>query len=105
MAFSKLCAELGEKENVVASAWTIHNPVVSSTLLGARVERHLDDVPRIVELKLPEDFMRELDKIFTYSNGRPLRPNTPAPFAYSGLGAKENYFIEYYKDLLIKVKS
>lgn len=96
-AFSKLCAELGEKENVVASAWTIHNPAVASTILGARVSSHLDDVPRIVELKLPEDFLKELDKIFTYSNGRPLRPGAEAPFAYAGLGAVEDHFIEYYQ--------
>lgn len=97
-AFSKLCAQLGEKESVVASAWTIHNPIVSTTLLGARVARHLDDVEKIVELKLPADFLNELDKIFTYSNGRPLRANTEAPFAYSGLGAKEKYFVEFYRE-------
>lgn len=96
-AFSKACHELGEKENVVASAWTIHNPVVSSTLLGARVARHLDDVERVVELKLPEDFLKKLDEIFTYSNGRPLRPATEAPWAYAGLGSKEEYFIDYYR--------
>lgn len=95
-AYSRLCRDLGEKENVVAAAWTIHNPAVSATLLGARVASHLDDITRVVELKLPEDFLSELDKIFTYSNGRPLRPNTPAPFAYAGLAAKEKYFIEYY---------
>lgn len=95
--FSKLCADLGEKENVVASAWTLHNPAVSSTILGARVTSHLDDVPRIVELKLPRDFLEELDKIFTYSNGRPLRPNTEAPFAYAGLDSTEEHYIEYYQ--------
>lgn len=97
-AFSKLCAELGEKENVVASAWTLHNPAVAAAIVGARTVRHLDDVQRIVELKLPQDFLDELDKLFTYSNGRPLRPATDAPFAYSGLGSKEDHFIEYYRN-------
>lgn len=97
-AFSRLCAELGEKENVVASAWVLHNPAVTSAIVGARTVAHLDDVERIVELKLPQDFLDELDKIFTYSNGRPLRPNTDAPFAYSGLGSHEDHFIQYYRN-------
>lgn len=96
-AYSRLCGELGEKENVVASAWTLHNPAVSCTILGARVTSHLDDVPRIVELKLPEDFLKELDQIFNYGNGRPLRPNTEAPFAYAGLDSTEEHFVEYYQ--------
>lgn len=94
--FSKMCAELGEKEHVVATAWTLHNPVVASTLVGARTLKHLDDVERIVNLRLPQDFLDKLDEIFTYSNGRPLRPTAPAPNAYAGITAKETRFIEYY---------
>ncbi len=96
--FSRLCAELGEKENVVASSWVLHNPAVTSAILGARTVAHLDDVERMVELRLPQDFLDELNQLFTYSNGRPLRPNTDSPFAYSGLGSKENHFIDYYRD-------
>ncbi len=96
-AYSALCRQLGEKEHVVAAAWTIHNPVVACTIVGPRTTSHLSDVERIADLKLPSDFLAELDRLFTYQNGRPLRPGTEAPFAYAGLAAKERHFIDYYE--------
>ena len=47
--FSKLCAELGEKEHVVAIAWTLHNEAVTSAIVGVRTLRHLEGLERAVE--------------------------------------------------------
>jgi aryl-alcohol dehydrogenase-like predicted oxidoreductase len=41
-SFSNLCKEIGEKEFIVAIAWTLANPVVSSAIVGIRTVEHLD---------------------------------------------------------------
>lgn len=80
--FSTLCGELGEKEHVVAIAWTLANPAVSSAIVGVRSVGHLDGLIRAAELKLAADVLRRLDAIFDINRGRPLRI-APAPEAYA----------------------
>lgn len=77
-----LCLEMGEKEHVVATAWTLANPVVSSANIGIRILAHLDDVERIASLKLSEDVMKKFDTIFDINHGRALRM-AEAPEAYA----------------------
>ena len=80
--FEQICKDLGEKEHIVAIAWTLANPAVSSAILGVRTLEHLDQIERAVELKLEEDVMKKLDMTFNINHGRPLMSNE-APEAYS----------------------
>jgi aryl-alcohol dehydrogenase-like predicted oxidoreductase len=81
-AFSQLCQEMGEKEHVVAIAWTLANPAVSSAIVGVRRLEHLDGMERAAGLHLDRETMERLDQIFNINRGRPLQPG-PAPEAYA----------------------
>jgi aryl-alcohol dehydrogenase-like predicted oxidoreductase len=81
-AFSQLCRELGEREHVVAIAWTLANPAVSSAIVGVRRLEHLEGLERAAGLQLDEETMARLDKIFNINRGRPIQPG-PAPEAYA----------------------
>ncbi len=63
-AYTDVCAQLGESESNVALSWILHNPCVTAPIIGPRTVEQLNDCLRAVELKLPEDFLAELDKIF-----------------------------------------
>lgn len=81
-AFSRLCQELGEKEHVVAIAWTLHNPAVASAIVGVRTVEQLDGLEQAAALHLDDEAMKELNRIFDINRGRPLQPG-PAPEAYA----------------------
>ena len=81
-AFSALCTELGEKESVVAIAWTLAHPAVASPIVGVRTVQHLDGLERAAELELSAETLQRLDEIFPLNEGRPLR-TAPAPEAYA----------------------
>jgi aryl-alcohol dehydrogenase-like predicted oxidoreductase len=81
-AFSSLCQEIGEKEHVVAIAWTLANPAVSSAIVGVRRLEHLGGLDRAAALHLSEETMARLNEIFGINHGRPLRSG-PAPEAYA----------------------
>jgi aryl-alcohol dehydrogenase-like predicted oxidoreductase len=80
--FSGLCRDLGEKEHIVAIAWTLANPAVHSAIVGIRTLEHLDGIERAAELKLDTETLARLDQIFNINRGRPLQ-TAPAPEAYS----------------------
>jgi aryl-alcohol dehydrogenase-like predicted oxidoreductase len=80
--YSELCRDIGEKEHVVAIAWTLANPVVSSAIVGVRTLEHLDGLERAAELQLDQATLERLDKIFDINHGRPLQPGE-APEAYA----------------------
>jgi aryl-alcohol dehydrogenase-like predicted oxidoreductase len=80
--FSRVCREIGEREHIVAIAWTLANPAVYSAIVGIRSFKHLDGLERAAELELPSGIMKRLDEIFAISKGRPLR-NASAPEAYA----------------------
>ena len=81
-AFSRLCRAIGEKEHVVATAWTLNNPAVASAIVGIRTIGQLDGMERAAELTLDGDTMAQLNEIFNINRGRPLGQG-PAPEAYS----------------------
>jgi aryl-alcohol dehydrogenase-like predicted oxidoreductase len=81
-AFSALCQEIGEKEHVVAIAWTLSHPAVASPIVGIRTLEQLDGLDRAAELELESGVLDELDKIFSPNSGRPLRVGQ-APEAYA----------------------
>ena len=80
--FSRLCRDIGEKEHIVATAWTLANPAVPAAIVGARTVEHLDEIERAAELRLDQEVMQRLEAIFNINRGRPLRPGA-APEAYS----------------------
>jgi aryl-alcohol dehydrogenase-like predicted oxidoreductase len=80
--FSALCRALGETETAVAIAWVLHQPAVTSAIVGVRTLEHLDGLERAASLELDAEALKRLDEIFDYSEGRPLRI-APAPEAYA----------------------
>ncbi len=82
-AFSDLCQKIGEKEHIVAIAWTLNHPAVASPIVGVRTVEHLDGLERAAELTFDDETLAELDKIFDINHGRPLRTGKLAPEAYA----------------------
>jgi aryl-alcohol dehydrogenase-like predicted oxidoreductase len=81
--FSALCREIGEPENVVAVAWVLANPAVTSAIVGPRTVEHLDGLDRAAEMTLDPEHITRLNKIFNINSGRPLRPDAEAPAAFA----------------------
>ena len=67
---------------MVAIAWVLANPVVSSAIVGVRTLRHLEGLERAAELKLDADVLAKLDVIFDINVQRPLKMG-PAPEAFA----------------------
>jgi len=81
-AYSALCREIGEKELVVAIAWTLMNPAVASAIVGVHTLDHLVDLDRAAALRLESVHMDKLNVIFNINRGRPLR-SSEAPHAFA----------------------
>ena len=81
--FSALCREIGETEHVVATAWVLANPAVTSAIVGPRTVQHLDGLDRAAELKLDPEQITRLNKIFNINNGRQLKVDAEAPAAFA----------------------
>ncbi len=82
-AFSDLCKSIGEKEHVVAIAWTLAQPAVASPIVGIRTIEHLSGLDRAAELELDDEILARLDEIFDINKGRPLHTGKPSPEAYA----------------------
>lgn len=80
--FSAICRELGEKENIVAIAWTLAQPAVASPIVGIRTVAQLEGLERAAELVIPPEPLARLSDLFSINRGRALRPG-PAPEAYA----------------------
>lgn len=70
--FSALCREIGEPEHVVATAWVLHHPAVSSAIVGVRTVEQLDGLDRASELRLDAAALARLDEIFDINRGRKI---------------------------------
>ena len=81
-SFSTLCRALGEKEHIVATAWTLNHQAVSSAIVGVRTVEQLDDIERAAELALTPEVVARLEEIFNINRGRHLGPGA-SPEAYS----------------------
>ena len=80
--FTALCREIGEAPYVVAIAWTLANPAVSSAIVGVRTVAHLDGLDRAADLQIAPEHLARLNEIFDINKGRPLR-GSEAPFAFA----------------------
>jgi aryl-alcohol dehydrogenase-like predicted oxidoreductase len=74
--YEALCSKVGAEPGVVALAWLLHNPVVTSPIIGPRTMDQLTSVIKAIDLKLDDDAMKELDAIWPGPGGE-------APKAYA----------------------
>lgn len=74
--YEALCKEIGHPPGEVALAWMLHNPAVTSPIIGPRTMEQLESAVRATELKLDEEVMKKLDEIFPGPGGE-------APKAYA----------------------
>jgi aryl-alcohol dehydrogenase-like predicted oxidoreductase len=75
-AYDRLCHELGERPADVALAWLLHQPAVTSPIIGPRTLEQLDGTMRVMNLTLGTDTLKRLDDLFP-------GPGGPAPEAYA----------------------
>jgi aryl-alcohol dehydrogenase-like predicted oxidoreductase len=75
-AYDKLCQELGERPADIALAWLLHQPAVTSPIIGPRTMDQLVDTMRVLNLTLGVATLKRLDEIFP-------GPGGPAPEAYA----------------------
>ena len=75
-AFERLCHELGERQADVALAWLLHQPAVTSPIIGPRTLEQLDGTMRVMNLTLGAETLKRLDDLFP-------GPGGPAPEAYA----------------------
>lgn len=82
-AFSALCRDIGEPEHVVAIAWVLSNPAVSSAIVGPRTLAHLEGLDRAAALQLAPEHIAQLEDLFNINRGRPLgKGAAPEAFAW-----------------------
>lgn len=74
--WEEFCRELGEKPADVALAWMLHNPIITSPIIGPRTMDQLTGSLRAIEIKLDAERRAELDKIWPGPGGE-------APNAYA----------------------
>ena len=74
--YEALCKKLGEEPAVVAQAWLLHNPAVTSVIIGPRTLGHLESSIRATEITLDEETLKQLDEIWPGPGGE-------APEAYA----------------------
>jgi len=74
--YEAFCKELGEKPADVALAWLLHNPAVTSPIIGPRTMEQLEGSVRALEITLDEEALAKLDEIWP-------GPGGPAPEAYA----------------------
>ena len=75
-AYEALCERMGEQPADVALAWLLHQPVVTSPIIGPRTMEQLDGAMRAMSLSLDNDMLTQLDDIFP-------GPGGTAPEAYA----------------------
>lgn len=74
--FERLCQELGERPADVALAWLLHQPAVTSPIIGPRTMEQLNGTMRVMTLTLGTETLKRLDELFP-------GPGGAAPEAYS----------------------
>ena len=73
--FADLCAELGQSQSAVALAWLLHQPGVTSTIIGPGGLEQLTSIVHAPDIELGADLLTKIDAIFP--------PVGPAPEAYA----------------------
>lgn len=76
LQYESLCTDIGESQADVALAWLLRNPGVTAPIIGPRTDRQLESALHAAEIKLSDDVLKELDRIFPGPGGE-------APEAYA----------------------
>jgi aryl-alcohol dehydrogenase-like predicted oxidoreductase len=74
--FENLCLELQESPANIALAWLLHNPVVTSPIIGPRTQAQLNETIHSLEIVLSDEMMVKLNDIWPGPGGE-------APEAYA----------------------
>lgn len=75
-AYENLCKELGFEPADIALSWLLHNPAVTSPIIGPRNLEQLDQSLKALEIQLSNETMAALDHMWPGPGGR-------APEAYA----------------------
>ena len=74
--YETLCKKIGHPPGEVALAWLLHNPLVTSPIIGPRTIEQLESAVRATEIELDSETLINLDEIFPGPGGE-------APWAYA----------------------
>lgn len=74
--YEALCKDIGHNPADVALAWVLHNPVVTSPIIGPRTLKQLEDNVKALDISLNEETLNKLDEIWP-------GPGNQAPEAYA----------------------
>jgi aryl-alcohol dehydrogenase-like predicted oxidoreductase len=74
--WEQLCKDLGEQPADVALAWLLHQPAVTSPIIGPRTLEQFTGALRALDISLDDDVLKQLDQIFP-------GPGGAAPEAYA----------------------
>ncbi|MCK9280094.1 MAG: aldo/keto reductase [Melioribacteraceae bacterium] len=74
--YEALCKEINLNPADVALAWVLHNPVITSPIVGPRTVEQLEENAKVVDIRLSEDTLKKLDEIWP-------GPGNQAPEAYA----------------------
>jgi aryl-alcohol dehydrogenase-like predicted oxidoreductase len=74
--YEALCKEIGEDPPAVALAWLLHNPVVTSPIIGPRTLEQLEASQKALTVSLHDDTLASLNMLFPGPGGE-------APEAYA----------------------
>ena len=75
-AYEELCRTLGQQPANVALAWVLNNPDVTAPIIGPRTLEQLEQNLSALELKLDDEVLTSLDRIWSGPGGE-------APEAYA----------------------
>jgi NDP-hexose 2,3-enoyl reductase len=76
--YEKLCAELGHDPANVALAWLLSRPGVTAPIIGPRTIEQLDNSLAALDIKLNDEALARLDKLFP-----PIGDGGPGPEAWA----------------------
>ncbi len=68
-AYEGLCARIGEEPANVALAWLLHQPAVTSPIIGPRTMGQLEGAMRALSLSLDSGILKQLDELFPGPGG------------------------------------
>lgn len=74
--YERICRDLGEPPANVALAWLLHNPAVTSPIIGPRTSEQFAGSLKALEVKLGKETLTQLEAIWP-------GPGGPAPEAYA----------------------
>jgi aryl-alcohol dehydrogenase-like predicted oxidoreductase len=74
--YEAFCKKIGKEPGDVALAWLLANPAVTAPIVGPRTMEQLESAARVLEAKLDDAALKELDAIFP-------GPGGAAPEAYA----------------------